>query len=173
MISYLGPVPRVTDRVRSLSWLGPSNAVTVHGLSKLQEIILVIRRSPGPGCWLPRKSSLHPVSSHCWLLAVPPVVRPDGGVCGVFDDNPRVVTDPVLSPVLIPSIVHSEPAPVPGVGLVLPTNYRDAVFWKLGVVFLYRVLSIVLIWIQSMTTTSLKFCIRILKLGRWISSSFL
>ena len=50
------------------------------------------------------------------------MVRPDGGVSGVFDDNSRVVTDPVLSPVLIPSIVHSEPAPVPRVGLVLPAS---------------------------------------------------
>ena len=48
------------------------------------------------------------------------MVRPDGGVSGVFDYNPRVVTDPVLSPVLIPGIVHTEPAPVPRVGFVLP-----------------------------------------------------
>ena len=117
--------------------------------------------------WLLTTDYISPLSSD-W-----PVVGSDGGVSGVLHHHAGVVTDPVLSSVLVPGVVHSEPAPVPGVGLVLPANYRDAVFWKLGVVFLYRVLSIVLIWIQSMTTTSLKFCIRILKLGRWISSSFL
>ena len=50
------------------------------------------------------------------------MVRPDGGVSGVFDDNPGVVTDPVLPPVLIPGIVHTEPTPVSRVGFVLPAS---------------------------------------------------
>ena len=117
MICNLGSVPRVADRIRSLSRLGLSNVVAVHGLSKLQEIIRVVRRTPRPGCWLPTKSSL---PNHCRLPALLPVVGPDGGVSGVLHHHPRVVTDPVLSPVLVPGIVHSEPTPVPRIGLVLP-----------------------------------------------------
>ena len=50
VICNLGSVPRVADRIRSLSRLGLSNVVAVHGLSKLQEIIRVVRRTPRPGC---------------------------------------------------------------------------------------------------------------------------
>ena len=68
------------------------------------------------------------------ILYVPllPVVRPDGSVGGVLHHHPGVVTDPVLPPVLVPGVVHPEPAPVPWIGSVLPVMRLLSAWTKSG-----------------------------------------
>ena len=57
------------------------------------------------------------------ISSVSPVVGSDGSVRGVLHHHPGVVPDPVLPPVLVPGVVHSEPAPVSRIGFVLPGHY--------------------------------------------------